>query len=86
MKTTIQTKKKKGIHGFQVVENECVWMKAGVVNFRICDNNYDCRSCAFDKGMMLAVSHGKEPDSDRFPLESTSESAIGPGKDSAAIT
>ena len=80
MKTNIKTRKKKGIHGFQVLENECVWMKAGVVNFRICDNNYDCRNCAFDKAMMLAVSHGREPASNRFPLESDLRKRYRPGE------
>jgi glycine cleavage system H lipoate-binding protein len=47
---------------FQVVENECIWMKAGVVNFRLCDNAYDCYTCPFDRGMrraMKAESHPK---------------------------
>ncbi len=39
------------VAGFQVLENECIWMKAGVVNFRLCDNAYDCITCPFDKGM-----------------------------------
>lgn len=30
-------------------EKQCVWMKAGVVDFRICENAFDCTSCAFDK-------------------------------------
>jgi glycine cleavage system H lipoate-binding protein len=42
---------KKRVVGFQVLENECIWMKAGVVNFRICDNAYDCYNCPFDRGM-----------------------------------
>lgn len=49
------TEKKKGIVGFQVLENECIWMKAGVVNFRVCDNAYDCFNCPFDKGMRKAM-------------------------------
>jgi hypothetical protein len=36
---------------FPLIENQCVWMKAGVVNFKICENAFDCTSCAFDKGM-----------------------------------
>jgi glycine cleavage system H lipoate-binding protein len=48
-------KKKKGVVGFQVVEDECIWMKAGVVNFRTCDNAYDCFNCPFDKGMRNAM-------------------------------
>jgi glycine cleavage system H lipoate-binding protein len=46
---------KKRVQGFNVVEDECIWMKAGVVNFRICDNNFDCSSCPFDKGMRKAM-------------------------------
>ena len=34
---------------FSMNENLCVWMKAGVVNFKICENAFDCTSCAFDK-------------------------------------
>jgi len=30
-------------------ENHCVWMKAGVINFKTCENAFDCTSCAFDK-------------------------------------
>ena len=33
--------RKNKVVGFQVVEDECIWMKAGVVNFRTCDNAYD---------------------------------------------
>ncbi len=36
-------------------ENQCIWMKAGVVNFKLCDNAYDCLSCPFDKAMSRAV-------------------------------
>ncbi len=49
--------------GFQVLENECIWMKAGVVNFRICDSAYDCNNCAFDKGMRKAMKIGDGDDS-----------------------
>ena len=55
-----QGEEKKRIQGFQVVEDECVWMKAGVVNFRLCDNAYDCYDCGFDKGMRKAMGL-KEP-------------------------
>ena len=41
--------------GFQVVENECVWMKAGIVSFRLCDGKYDCYACEFDKSMRQAM-------------------------------
>jgi glycine cleavage system H lipoate-binding protein len=48
---TASEPKAKGIRVFSLTENQCVWMKAGVVNFKICENAFDCTSCAFDKGM-----------------------------------
>ncbi len=30
---------------------KCVWMEAGVVDYRLCDRNLDCEACAFDRGM-----------------------------------
>ncbi|MFC1534446.1 glycine cleavage system protein H [Thermodesulfobacteriota bacterium] len=45
-----------GVKGFQVLEDECIWMKAGVVNFRTCDNAYDCYNCLFDRGMRKTMS------------------------------
>jgi len=47
--------KKKSVQGFRVIEEECIWMKAGVVNFRMCDNAYDCYKCPFDRGMRKAM-------------------------------
>lgn len=46
---------KKRVKGFDVLEDACIWMKAGVINFRTCDNNFDCSSCPFDKGMRKAM-------------------------------
>ncbi len=46
---------KKRVQGFQVLEDECIWMKAGVINFRKCDNNFDCNTCPFDNGMRKAM-------------------------------
>jgi len=46
---------KKAVQGFNVLENECIWMKAGVVNYRKCDNDFDCNSCPFDVGMRKAM-------------------------------
>jgi glycine cleavage system H lipoate-binding protein len=39
----------------------CVWMKAGVVNFRLCDQEYDCYHCEFDQRMRSAM--GESPSS-----------------------
>jgi hypothetical protein len=38
-----------GMEVFPMNENRCVWMKAGVINFKNCENAFDCTSCAFDK-------------------------------------
>ena len=43
------------VKGFQVLDRECIWMKAGVINFKICESAYDCNHCAFDKGMRRAM-------------------------------
>ena len=43
--------KGQGVGIFSMSENQCIWMKAGVVNFKICENAFDCTSCAFDKGI-----------------------------------
>ena len=47
---------KKRLVGYQVEEDECIWMTAGVVNFRLCDNAFDCYNCPFDAGMQRAIS------------------------------
>jgi hypothetical protein len=33
------------------IENQCVWMKAGMVHDKICKNAFDCTSCSFDKAI-----------------------------------
>lgn len=55
-----RSKTQKTVTGFQVLEKECIWMKAGVVNFRLCDNDFDCNSCPFDKGMRTAMAIGDD--------------------------
>jgi glycine cleavage system H lipoate-binding protein len=53
--STMKKAEKNGIAGFRILENECVWMKAGVVNFRLCENDYDCFHCSFDRAMRSAM-------------------------------
>jgi len=36
---------------FMAAENKCIWMDAGVVSYKLCNNNYNCMSCNFDRGM-----------------------------------
>ena len=52
MKTKVE-QRGQGVRVFSMSENQCVWMKAGVVNFKICENAFDCTSCAFDKGISV---------------------------------
>jgi glycine cleavage system H lipoate-binding protein len=51
----VKDKARQKVKGFNVLEDQCIWMKAGVVNFRECDNSFDCNSCPFDKGMRKAM-------------------------------
>jgi glycine cleavage system H lipoate-binding protein len=41
-------------------KKKCVWMEAGVVSYKLCDNNYDCSTCLYDHAMQLKVAHQKE--------------------------
>jgi glycine cleavage system H lipoate-binding protein len=36
---------------FMATENKCIWMDANVVSYKLCNNNYNCMTCNFDKGM-----------------------------------
>jgi len=33
-------------------EKPCIWMKAGVVAYRMCTQNYDCKNCEFDQAIV----------------------------------
>ena len=48
------------VKGYKVLEDECIWMKGGVVNFRLCDRAYDCFNCPFDKGMQRTMGGAKD--------------------------
>lgn len=41
-------------NGIATGENDCVWMRAKVVNFKLCDREYDCAECPFDRAMKKA--------------------------------
>jgi glycine cleavage system H lipoate-binding protein len=40
--------------------NPCLWMQAGVVKFKNCDNYYDCTSCKYDHAMEQKAAKGKQ--------------------------
>lgn len=41
------------------VAKPCVWMKMGVVSYRVCTKDYDCLTCEFDQQMQTA---GESPE------------------------
>ena len=40
--------------------NPCLWMQAGVVKFKSCDNYYDCTTCKYDHAMAIKADQGKQ--------------------------
>jgi len=40
--------------------NPCLWMQASVVEFKNCNNFYDCTTCKYDQGMLRQVEKGKQ--------------------------
>jgi glycine cleavage system H lipoate-binding protein len=41
-------------------KKKCVWMEAGVVSYKLCDNNFDCPTCSYDHAMQTKVERDKE--------------------------
>src|SRR4030042_3980970 len=39
--------------------NPCIWMQAGAVSFKGCNNYYDCTTCKYDLGMNKQVEKKK---------------------------
>ena len=40
--------------------NPCLWMQAGVVKFKNCDNYNDCTTCKYDLAMAMKAERGKQ--------------------------
>ena len=40
--------------------NPCLWMQSGAVDFKSCNNFYDCTSCKYDLGMQKRVDKGQQ--------------------------
>jgi glycine cleavage system H lipoate-binding protein len=41
-------------------ENPCLWMQAGAVKKKDCNNYFQCTTCKYDKGMEKMVAKGKQ--------------------------
>lgn len=60
-------------------KRKCIWMEAGVVSFKLCDNNYDCPTCAYDHAMQARVEETRAqqpPLSVKSPKERFTESWV----------
>ncbi len=38
---------------------ECLWMKLGMISYRVCTNSYDCLSCEFDQQMQEKMANAE---------------------------
>ena len=47
-----------------VKPKQCVWMKMGMVDYRICTNEYDCLTCEFDQTMQEKMDSGESTELD----------------------
>lgn len=58
----------------RIIESKkrCIWMDAGVVQFKLCDKDFDCRSCQFDQAMAeSATQQLAQRRQDRNPVAQT---------------
>jgi glycine cleavage system H lipoate-binding protein len=46
----------------KIIESKkrCIWMDAGVVQFKLCDKDFDCLSCQFDRAMTESATQQVE--------------------------
>ena len=52
------------VAGREIKRKECVWMKLGMVSYRLCNRNYDCLACGFDQMMQEKMTGGDAPELD----------------------
>ncbi len=52
--------KKTEVKGLNILADECIWAKAGIVSFKRCTNAFDCNTCQFDKAMFVATQSDSE--------------------------
>ncbi|MDM8522388.1 glycine cleavage system protein H [Desulfococcaceae bacterium HSG8] len=52
-------------------KKKCVWMEASVVSYKLCDNNYDCSTCAYDHAMQTKVARQKKAAASPVAIEAT---------------
>ena len=48
----------------EIKAKECLWMKLGMVSYRLCTRDYDCLTCEFDQAMQEKMASGEAPELD----------------------
>lgn len=56
----VKEAKKEGMKIIPAGRKKCVWMESGVVSYKLCDNNYDCPTCAYDHAMQAKASRAQD--------------------------
>jgi len=46
-------------------ENKCVWMKTGLVSYKLCDRNYQCETCPFERAIKNGGNNNISESSER---------------------
>ena len=49
----------------EVKPKDCIWVKMGLVAYRLCTRNYDCLNCEFDQTMQEKMASGETPELDQ---------------------
>ena len=49
---------------------KCLWMKSGTVDYRLCDNNFNCEKCWFNENIRIGMQKNNDSTND-FSLDSS---------------
>lgn len=60
-----ETATEESVTATEVKARYCVWMKLGLVDFRICTNNSECLACEFDQQMQEKLTTSGTPEIDK---------------------
>jgi len=36
-----------------MLSQKCIWMECGYVEYKLCDRDFDCENCPFDKAIKV---------------------------------
>jgi len=69
-KQTLETPRVEAVAGVEAIAEEvkpkeCLWMKMGLVSYRLCTRDYDCLTCEFDQMMQEKMASGASPELDQ---------------------